>query len=414
MTSDLDADLRLRLARLAAAVPVTVEDIGSRPLATVQGTPPRTRLASGAAFSAVAVALVILVAAGILVSRGSPSGSLLPSTASALPSIEGPAVATDRMGDYELTIRSAKGRYALGETVDIEATLSYLGSEHGVVIRYDRGARGGPMAFGIEEPVPVPGLGLMQLQPEYRECGINGLRGDHPLAASFAKSGALVATATEPPEATVQSYLLDQLTLPEGVWHPYVIARFSVRGCGVDEIDLRADIEIRVDGPAPLPSGTQGPESGQSSSDVDGDFALTLRSERSSYLRGEPIVVTAFLTYTGSEPEVDIAHDSAGPVRFEIREPLYGADVMWNVSRLMCGHSTLVRDVPSTIPFRKAGGYSNHDPAADALHAFFSDQVLRLPAGTWHLRAIAGIGPCMGLPSPGAQMDVEIVITVVD
>jgi hypothetical protein len=142
--------------------------------------------------------------------------------------------------------------------------------------------------------------------------------------------------------------------------------------------------------------------------DVDGDFELTVRSTQARYRRDEPLNVEGSLTYHGAQASVDICTDSA-PMLFGIREKILGGIDLQPVSRLMFDHSMLARDVPLTKPFAKSGGFSGDDPNAASFRAFFADPVLRLPVGTWHMYAVSR--SC----SPGPlnfQLEAEIEISV--
>jgi hypothetical protein len=124
----------------------------------------------------------------------------------------------------------------------------------------------------------------------------------------------------------------------------------------------------------------------------DGDLELTLGSDKARYTPGEPIVVTGSLVYRGARDTIEIVHDGNGPVLFGIRERVYGEIDLKPTSLLMFGRSTLQRNVPVDVPFRKSGGFTSGHPDAEMFKAFMLDPVLRLPSGTWHLYAVASGG----------------------
>jgi hypothetical protein len=144
---------------------------------------------------------------------------------------------------------------------------------------------------------------------------------------------------------------------------------------------------------------------------VDGDFELTLRSAQAKYAAGEPLDVGASLTYHGPRDTVSICHDGGGPILFGVREKVLGGINLEPVSRLMFGRSTLTRDVPVTMPFAKSGGFSGDEPAAASFRAFFADPVFRLPVGTWHIYAVAS--SCSAAPLK-FNLTAEVEVTVLE
>lgn len=160
------------------------------------------------------------------------------------------------------------------------------------------------------------------------------------------------------------------------------------------------------------PSATPEPTGPLTSTSRDGDFELTLRAGKARYLPMEPIDVTASLSYSGPQPQVEITHDSGGPVMFGIREKVFGEIRVGGVSLLMCGGSTLLRAAPLNEPFRKSGGFSGDHPDAASFKAWLLDPVLELPAGTWHITASAS-SPCMSA-GPTFSVQTELVILVED
>lgn len=167
----------------------------------------------------------------------------------------------------------------------------------------------------------------------------------------------------------------------------------------------------------PLPGGAPVATGPVSTSQQSGPFELTIRSEKSEYAPGEAIGVTATLAYHGPDEAVDISHDGGTeappwPTRFGIEEPVIGDLVLSPFSDLVCGGSTLRRDSPEVAPFAKAGAFSGEGPLASAYQAYFKDPVLRLPAGTWHIYAVAdfGIGHVCGEATIKLKATITILI----
>jgi hypothetical protein len=408
MIADFDGELRGRLARLAAGVPVATDpvlDVAARPV--VRRAPAARRFAAGAFVPMVVVVAAVVVATLSGVRPFAPAATGTPQVAS-----------TVRDGPFELSITSGKARYGLREPIDVRASLTYRGPERSVAIFH---GAGGPMAFGVVERVD----GLF-LSPAWREsCVPSTLEPAVPLQQRFAKSGSF--SGGNPAASDAPSFFEDPtLELPGGTWHVYVLADFGVGGCGVDRHLLRADLAIVVGDTGSMPEApTPGPSiaslppeptlphpsrAGASASDTDGDFELTLQSDSSLYRPDELITIEGSLTYRGQADSVDVEHDSAGLVLFGIRERVFGEIDMDPVSLLTCDRSTLHRNVALVEPFRKSGGFSSDHPAAESFRAFLMDPRLRLPAGTWHVYAESR-APCMGF-GPAFTLQAEIVITV--
>jgi hypothetical protein len=183
---------------------------------------------------------------------------------------------------------------------------------------------------------------------------------------------------------------------------------------------LAGALKVGPSSPAATGSGSQTPPVAESldsepapvATDRDGDFELTLRAGKARYTSDEPIDVSASLTYLGSLASIEIDHDSGGPILFGIREKVFGQIDVTPVSLLMCRRTTLDRNLPLQVSFKKSGGFSGDSPDAKRFKAWILDPAFHLPVGTWHLYASAQ-SPCMG-PGPQFSTSAEIVIVVSD
>jgi hypothetical protein len=160
-----------------------------------------------------------------------------------------PIESTTRFGDFELTIRSAKARYAVDEPIEIGASLTYTGVEQDLQIGHALGADDGPLGFGIEEPV----IGDLRLTPGTRDaCARTTLVPGQPLAAAFAKSAGW--SGDDPRSDAYLAFVQDPvLRLGAGTWQVYAVAQFSIGDCGSDPIQMRVGLAIDVVGRA-IPS----------------------------------------------------------------------------------------------------------------------------------------------------------------
>lgn len=183
---------------------------------------------------------------------------------------------------------------------------------------------------------------------------------------------------------------------------------------------LASALKVGPFGPAvtPEPSSTGEPIS---TSTRDGNFTLSIEATKSTYLEGEPISVSASLTYEGSGDQVVIAHYSGrdgSPIGFGVEEPIIGD---WRLTPSWEGGCESVTMLPGSalvVPFEKRTP-PLFDVAPGDVSDFLADPALHLPIGTWHLYAQAVFQPfdCRdGLVDPGfrvpIQMRVELEVEV--
>jgi hypothetical protein len=147
-----------------------------------------------------------------------------------------------------------------------------------------------------------------------------------------------------------------------------------------------------------------------SSSDTNAPFSLVVTANHARYAAGDPIDVSATVEYTGPMASIDVPHDSLGLAAFGIDEPVDGMNVH-GISDLMCAHTVLQRGSPVTVAFRKTGSSLEPPPDPSAAAAFFSDPVLRLPAGTWHIYAEADF-PLHACGGVGQEYHLRAQITI--
>lgn len=253
---NLDRLLRARLERLASAVPMAepVEETAAvgphrivrGPAVRASGFPGRLALAS----VLVAIMAVALWAGGVTLQPG-PGGSASPIAAASLnaTAAEAPTdIASD--GTFELAISASRARYSALEPIDIRASLTYRGPLSAIEIFHAQGADGGPMGFGIDEPV----IGDLLLGPGWRaSCERSMLDAGAPLVAAFQKSGGW--SSDHPRADEYREFMSDsELRLPAGTWHVYAVADLYLGACGGEHHELRAGITIVVGDETALPS----------------------------------------------------------------------------------------------------------------------------------------------------------------
>ena len=128
-----------------------------------------------------------------------------------------------------------------------------------------------------------------------------------------------------------------------------------------------------------------------------GDFELELTAGASEYAAGEPVDISASVTYRGPAESVTVTGVGDLVNGFGIRQidgPI-SIGPGWDEP---CVQDELENGVPQVEPYRKSGGWSPDDPLAELYQAFFDDPEFRLPAGTYIITAYSEFyaGDCGG------------------
>ena len=223
------------------------------------------------------------------------------------------------------------------------------------------------------------------------------------------------AVPVREPDASVEPVVATPVKARGAGWR-LLPAGASLLAVGVAAIVIASTFHIGPFAPGASPGG--GPVVAQA---TDGPFELRLESANAIYVEGDPIEVTASLTFHGAVP-IKIGHSLGapvvgapegrdGPIGFGIDEPVVGTLRLGPSSRQACAQTNLVPGVPVTSRFAKSGSFSGDDPRADEYQAFFTDPELRLAPGTWHVYAVAefGEGACGGA-THALRADIEIVV----
>lgn len=164
---------------------------------------------------------------------------------------------------------------------------------------------------------------------------------------------------------------------------------------------------VACSGPAPEPT-----DSAAFAADREGDFELTIASDRSQYRTSDVIPVLATLTYHGAG-ESTLSGPSAGPIGFTVIRVTDGLTPGEPGFRLDCGSHEFREGASMRTDFRKSGGITDDTPNVDFVEAYFADPELHLPTGRWRVIALtaASLDACGG---PPLSLRVEIEITVTD
>ena len=403
--ADLDSDFSARLARLAAAVPVAPGRLD-----VVHRDAVRARQQIRLAW----LTPLVLITVGVVAASALRIGPFAPG---ATPQPSGPLTAATREGDFTLTIEATKSTYLEGEPIVVSASLAYEGGEDHVVIRHYSGADGGPVGFGIEEPI----VGEWRLEPSW-ELGcepVTLLRGK-PLIVPFEKRTSPLFDAAP---GDVTEFLVDPaLHMPAGVWHVFATSSFQPVDCldirnPPDPVEMRVDLEITVlPGPAesPLPSDPV------VDTDTEGPYTLELQAPRAVYMENEPIDLRGTFVYSGDR---DVAARYFWPHTFSIREPVHGltllAEHVITTDWVPCPPIAVLRPGERYEGKFAVTGFSPSPPTEEQ-SAFLADPELRLPPGTWHLQVRAevigggscGVNATTAPPAADTKLEAEIEVVV--
>jgi hypothetical protein len=139
----------------------------------------------------------------------------------------------------------------------------------------------------------------------------------------------------------------------------------------------------------PEPTGPEVTGSPLRSEDTQGSFVLSVEATQDRYRAGQLIEIVATLSYTGAEAEVVALGSGNSLVVFALEggDPPVQIDPAYTTD---CFPHRVTPTQPLIFPFGKSGSSSPEDPDYAFRQAYFLDQELRLPAGTWTVRASGG------------------------
>ena len=143
---------------------------------------------------------------------------------------------------------------------------------------------------------------------------------------------------------------------------------------------------VVVAGCAPAATPTSSPSP---AAETDGLFRLELALPRHDWRVEDAITGTATLSYTGATLTT-IYGSGSGVIVFAYAEVggTRRVDPVWTAD---CGPHSLGPAAPITADLSKSGGVSGTEPDAAFLRTFLltDPEVIRLPAGTWDITAVA-------------------------
>ena len=122
-----------------------------------------------------------------------------------------------------------------------------------------------------------------------------------------------------------------------------------------------------------------------------GDYVLTISTDATEYVAGDPISTYAELAYEGPSDRIEKSSLKPAPIGFGIRQ-IDGdasAEPSWE---LQCMQFELIRGQPLRQPFT-IGLVADTAASRALLSSMDPSGALRLPAGHWELSAMVDAGP---------------------
>jgi hypothetical protein len=312
---------------------------------------------------------------------------------SAGPAADRPVTASVDDGMFRIELTTPRATYTTVDEITPVARLIYLGPDATRTVSHATH----PIGFRVEE------IGGARTMPGGTRlpCVSTVLTRDVPIEQPFSKSG---SPTDDPAVGFDQRWYEDPvLRLPAGRWRITALLAVVIDGCSGERHELAVSNDITVT-PAAL-----GTEPVVAHAD-DGTFRVELTTPHGLYGRDDPIAPLATVTYLGTADEISMYH-AMSPIFFTIDE-VGGDRVMSGAMGAPCIHTAIRRDTPLAYPFVKSGIIG---PSFDA--AWFADPVLRLPVGTWRIRAAFSVETTDGNDTCGGVahlIDLDNVVRVVD
>lgn len=170
--------------------------------------------------------------------------------------------------------------------------------------------------------------------------------------------------------------------------------------------------------PTPTPVGSDGgpgptaPE--LASGTVSGHgMTISVTAAPAVVAAGQRIEVEAVVTNDGDQPLV-LSGSGSGFVFFSVTRVEDGLTSGPPVMSGDCAPHVLPPGEPMVVPFFKAGGFSPDDPNADFLSAYFSEDALTLPSGSWHIMITTAATLGEGCTGEQVQLEISLPVTVSD
>lgn len=142
----------------------------------------------------------------------------------------------------------------------------------------------------------------------------------------------------------------------------------------------------------------------------DDIFEMKLNIDKTAFKVGEPIDLSASLTYVGEEESITVWGSSSAKVIFTITD---GKDfTMDGIATMDLVPLKIARGETLEYPFFKSGGYSPDGQDAEFWKKFYSEKELLLPAGTYLISAHCNFSLTEEVVDSHYNGEVYIAVTV--
>jgi hypothetical protein len=359
----------------------------------------RRRPAAAAAGAGLLTVAVVVVAAALALrpavapAASDAVASHAAATASPPAASPSPVLSSTADGSFRFELAIPSSHYTTNDEIDPIAALTWIGADATRTVFH----AASPILFRIDEVAGTRVMDGGRDLPCLSTVFTSGAGKPYP----FQKSG----SPTDDPAAGFDRTWYEEpvLRLPAGQWRIMAQLDAYLGGCGGDaerhQLTVSAELTVIPVNPSNEPV---------SASKDDGTLRLTLTTPRGIFGPNDAIEPIATVSYLGPDAETTI-YTGDPPVVFSIQE-LGGGRRMDGSQKVPCIHTRVDQAAPLTFPFAKSGVMTSFD------RAWFDERVLRLPVGTWRIRATLnadttdGTDTCGGIPH---NFDVDNVIEVV-
>jgi hypothetical protein len=342
----------------------------SRVATHVRTERPQRPATAAVGFGLLVVAVAVVGTALVLRPGIAPASSQVPS--SSAPSDRSPSDAapapihvTTADGAFRLDLDMPSDHYSTTDAIAPVATLTYIGPDASANVFHGASIVG----FQIKE---VGGHRNMDGGMDQPCLSTTFMKGDGK-AYPFEKSG---SPNDDPAFGFDRAWYQDRtLRLPAGQWLIFAEVDIELGGCGAGavrhQLTQAAAVIVVPD------NASNGPVTASEGDDI---LRLTLTTPHGTYGPTDAIEPRATVAYVGPTAETTIYHGD--PVVLFSIEELGGGRRMDTAENLPCNHTLVDQAAPLTFPFAKSSG-----PVASFDSGWYQDPVLRLPVGTWRIRA---------------------------
>ena len=233
-----DDQLHDELERRSNAAPFRAQELLPQVRRGIGGRSARpARVTRWAPLAGLAAAVVVVLALVLAIPRSIPPGE--PGASPSHVPQSSARSASDKSGDFTLTLTSPKSVYVEGEEILAAGELAYSGSKESTTLY---GSGGELVGYGVNQIG-----GTIRTEPVFTaDCGPHVISADHPLREPFRLSGGF--DSNDPAASFLRALFTDPAVhLPPGSWEISAVAIFDEGStCTANPTQLRASITVEV------------------------------------------------------------------------------------------------------------------------------------------------------------------------